>query len=86
LTYYHIHDMVNHMKTTLNISDKVMRELKREAARRGQTMSELVEAALRLLLHKPTSRKNLPPLPELSSGGARVDVANRQSLYDVMER
>jgi hypothetical protein len=78
--------MVIHMKTTLNISDTVMRELKREATRRGQTMSELVEAALRLLLREPKPHQDIPPLPEFSSGGSRVDVANRQLLYDVMER
>ncbi|HET8624498.1 MAG TPA: ribbon-helix-helix protein, CopG family [Gemmatimonadales bacterium] len=39
--------MVTHMKTTLNIPDAVMAELRREAARQGRTMSELVEAALR---------------------------------------
>ena len=38
------------MKTTLNIDDTVMAELKREAARQGRTMSELVETALRLRL------------------------------------
>jgi metal-responsive CopG/Arc/MetJ family transcriptional regulator len=40
------------MKTTLNIADSVMKELKREAARQGRTMSELVEAALRRLLQQ----------------------------------
>ena len=37
------------MKATLNIDDTVMAELKREAARQGRTMSEMVELALRLL-------------------------------------
>jgi Arc/MetJ family transcription regulator len=46
----HIYDMGFHMKTTLNIDDTVMAELKREAARQGRTMSDLVETALRLLL------------------------------------
>lgn len=78
--------MVYHMKTTLNISDVIMGQLKREAARQGRTMSELVEAALRALLHKPHAPETLPPLPEFSSGGARVNVANREALYDVMER
>jgi hypothetical protein len=49
-------------------------------------MGELVEAALRtLLLHKP-DKTELPPLPEFHSGGARVNIANRDMLYDVMER
>ena len=38
--------MVFRMKTTLNIDDTVMAQLKREAARQGRTMSELVETAL----------------------------------------
>jgi hypothetical protein len=37
------------MKTTLNIDDTVMAQLKREAVRQGRTMSELVETALRNL-------------------------------------
>ena len=65
-----------------------MSQLRREAARQGRTMSELVEAALRKLLAKPKTEEALPPLPEFHSGGARVnvDVANREALYDVMER
>jgi Ribbon-helix-helix protein, copG family len=41
-----IYGMGFRMKTTLNIDDSVMAELKREAARQGRTMSELVETAL----------------------------------------
>ena len=48
----------NHMKTALNIDDTVMAELKREAARQGCTMSELVETALRLLLRSQRKRAN----------------------------
>ena len=78
--------MIIHMKTTLNISEVIMGQLKREAARQGRTMSELVEAALRTML-RPRSRKGrLPPLPEFSTGGARVNVANRDALYEIMER
>ena len=76
--------MVIRMKTTLNISDATMRELKREAARRRQTMSELVEAALRNLIEPVKKQAPLPPLPEFSSGGLRVNVADRDALYTVM--
>ena len=48
--------MVFHMKTTLNIDDTVMARLRREAARQNKTMSELVEAALRLLLQAKPAR------------------------------
>jgi len=78
--------MVCHMKTTLNISDVTMRQLKSEAARQGRTMSEMVETALRALLHPPDMKTELPPLPEFSTGGARVNVANRDVLYEIMGR
>ena len=77
--------MAFHMKTTLNIDDTVMAELKREAARQGRTMSELVESALRLLLRSPRRRGTIPPLPMFHSGGTRVDIADRDTLYHAME-
>ena len=86
MTYSHIKRMVFHMKTTLNIADVTMRTLKREAARRGQTMSELVEAALRGALQPPVEAGTLPPLPAFSMGDAHVNVADRDALYNVMER
>ena len=79
--------MIFHMKTTLNIDDTVMNRLKRESVRQSRTMSELVEAALRAFLRAPGHSSNdLPKLPRLRSGGARVDVADRDALYEMMER
>ncbi|MFH1477526.1 MAG: hypothetical protein ABIH24_08580 [Verrucomicrobiota bacterium] len=72
------------MKTTLNISDVTMYEIKREAVRRRQTMSEMVEAALRIIVEPKRQKTALPPLPEFSSGGLRINVANREALYDVI--
>ena len=76
---------ISHMKTTLNIDDTVMAELKREAARQGRTMSELVESALRLLLRSHHKQNKLVPLPTFHSGGAHVDIADRDALYQAME-
>lgn len=73
------------MKTTLNIDPSIMTRLKREAARRGCTMSELVESALRLLLQAPRARSPLPPLPTFRSGGHLVDIADREQLYHALE-
>jgi hypothetical protein len=73
------------MKTTLNIDDTVMAQLKREAARQRRTMSELVETALRLLFRPEKKSRQLPPLPMFRSGGAMVDIADRNTLYEVME-
>jgi plasmid stability protein len=79
--------MVFHMKTTLNIDDSVMKRLREEAARQGRTMSELVEAGLRRILSEPPPAEEapLPELPRWHSGGARVDVADRDALFEVME-
>lgn len=73
------------MKTTLNIDDSIMAVLKREAARQGSTMSELVESALRLLFKSQKSQRELPPLPTFRSGGHLVDIADRDALYQAME-
>ena len=79
--------MVNHLKTTLNIDDTVMARLRRESVRQGRTMSELVEAALRLLFQsgKRKAKPKLRPLPSFRSGGYFVDIADRDALYDAME-
>lgn len=77
--------MVSHMKTTLNIDDSVMAQLKREAARQGRTMSELVETALRTLFRAQKKSGDLPPLPTFKSGGTLVEIADREALYQAME-
>lgn len=85
LTDFHLLSMVSHMKTTLEIDDNVMRELKARAARDG-TMSALVESALRLLLRSETSPKKLAPLPTWNGGAPLVGVAERVSPYRVARR
>ena len=68
------------MKTTLNIDDTVMARLRQEAARQRKTMSELVEAALRLLFHsaQQSKKKKLRPLPKFHGGPCQIDVSNRE--------
>jgi len=80
--------MVFHMKTTLNIDDNVMQRLREEAARRGRTMSELVEAGLRRVLDEPEQDVDQvrEPLPQWQSGGAFVDVADRDALDERMNK
>jgi Ribbon-helix-helix protein, copG family len=85
LPYIRFHDMFFHMKTTLNIDDKVMEQLKREAAKQRRTMSELVESALRLLFQNTKNQKTLSPLPSFKGGGYLVDITDREALYQAME-
>ena len=78
--------MIFHMKTTLIISDPVMRRIKQEAAREGRTISELVEAALRLFLEGRTKPPvKLRPLPTFNSGGWYIDPADREAIYSLPE-
>ena len=77
------------MKTPLNLDDSVMQRLLEEAARRGTTVSALVEAGLRRVLVAPEGGGERPealaPLPSWNGGGELVDIANRDELYEVME-
>lgn len=78
--------MFFHMKTTLVIEDGIMRRLKAEAARRGTTISSLVESALRAMLdERPGAVRELPPLPSFDLGEPSVDVADRDALLRAVE-
>lgn len=77
--------MVFHMKTTFNIDDTVMAQLKRESVRQKRTMSELVETALRNLFQAQKKAKKLPPLPTFHGGEMFVDPANRDELYRLLD-
>ena len=52
-------------------------------------MSALVEAGPRRVLAGRTpidrQRKHLPPLPRWRSGGFRVDIADREELFRMMD-
>ncbi len=77
--------MVFHMKTTLIIPDTLFRQLKRLAIERGQTLSNLVTELLKRGLAQDEEPVTLPELPTFNAGRPRVDVANRDELYRVME-
>ena len=75
------------MRTTLVINDNVMKRLREEAAKRNTTISELVEAALRMLLEpKRAKQRKIPSLPVFDLGGAYVDIAVRDALYYAMKK
>ena len=80
--------MVIHMKTTFNIDDALMRQLRVEAARRGVTMTSMVETGIRSVLREESQHDRSHGTPfRLRSYqmGIKVDVANRDELYRVME-
>ena len=76
--------MLFHMKTTLNIPDDLMRQLKKKAATEKQTLSNVVADTLKRGL-QPPERKTLHRLRTFRCGEAKVDVADREQLYRAME-
>lgn len=81
--------MLEHMRTTLNIRDDLMRRVKKRAAETGTTITEVVEDALRAAVagQAPrTQRYTLAwqPVPGRTLPG--IDLGDRDSLYEAMER
>ena len=60
--------MLNHMKTTVEISDALLEQAKRASAERGTTLRELIEDGLRRLLAE-TQRPQSFKLRKSSFGG-----------------
>ncbi len=77
------------MRTTLRINDDLMQQAKRIAVESGQTLTRVIEDALR----ESFARRNRAPqkrtikLPTFDSGGLMpgVDIDDSASLLDVME-
>ena len=81
--------MVSHMKTTFNINDTLMQQLRVEAARRGVTMTQIVESGIRHMVANGDGKQNatdeLRPLPSWHGGGSFVDIANREELDKIFD-
>ena len=79
---------VTHMKTTLEIDDRLLERAKQHAATRGTTLRAVVEEALRArLTPRPEVRARYrfsPPTVRGSSPPA-LDVADRNALYDLLD-
>jgi hypothetical protein len=73
------------MKTTLIIPDPVFRDLKRKAADRKETMSALITEFLVLGLRETRRPKRPFRFPTFKMGPPKVNVANREELYEFLE-
>ena len=75
------------MRTTLEISDEIYRQLKRKAADEGATVRQVVENAVRAYLGKPKARKGYQLQWRSERGrilpGVRLDNLNK--LFDIMD-
>ena len=82
--------MLGHMRTTVRLDDALLERAKREAARRGLTLTALIEHGLRLVMSRPATRARAErvALPVCRRGGGTlpgVDLDDSASLLDRME-
>lgn len=76
------------MRTTVNIDDPVLRDLKKLQKKEGKSLGRLVSD---LLAHAIGERKSAraparPPQWISKAMGARVDLADQEALYAAMEQ
>jgi hypothetical protein len=78
------------MRTTIDIPEPLLREAKERAARRGSTLGQVVEDALRssFLSIDATAEEEPVQLPTYGEGGVLpgVDLDDSAALLDLMER
>ena len=82
--------MSRHMRTTVRLDDSLLEQARREAQRRGETLTSLVEKGLRLeLIHsKPSTQRRRVVLPVSKAGGGvmpGVDLNNSAALSDILD-
>lgn len=82
--------MSRHMRTTVRLDDALLDRAKREAARRGETLTSLIERGLRLVLARPQTRRVRRHLevPVCRAGGGTLDgvnLDNSAALLDIVE-
>jgi hypothetical protein len=82
--------MLVHMRTTVRLDEALMRQVKAEAARRGQTVTELIEKGLQLVLANGrgrTRRERVVVPVSRASGGTHpgVELDDSSALLDRLD-
>jgi hypothetical protein len=90
LTYRHTIHMLWHMRTTVRLDERLLERARKEAERRGATLTSLIEEGLQLVLRRPLKQSDRPhvDLPECRAGGGTqpgVDLNDSAALLDRME-
>jgi hypothetical protein len=78
------------MRTTVRLEESLLEKAKREAGRRGTTLTALIEQGLRLVLARPSkgAPRRQANLPVCDAGGGPlpgVDLNNSAALLERME-
>jgi hypothetical protein len=79
----------SHMRTTVRLDPGLMAKAKKEAARRGETLTSLIECGLRLVLARSAhnSKKHHIRIPVSKAKGGTlpgVDLDNSAAVLDLM--
>lgn len=82
--------MSRHMRTTVRLDEALLERAKREARRRGETLTSLIERGLRLVLANPEKRPRgrRVEIPVCREGGGTlpgVDLDDSAALLDIVE-
>lgn len=76
------------MRTTIAVDDHLLETAKEEARRRGMTLGQFVEEALRSLLAERARTEHTPEVPVFRGGtGVRpgVDVTSTRALLEALD-
>ena len=76
------------MKTTVDLPDRLVIAAKQKAAAQRRPLRELVEEGLRWVVETPAAPKRPARRGRwvVAAGGAPAEAANREAMYEWMER
>ena len=81
--------MSRHMRTTVRLSDDLLRRAKRKAAEDGRTLTSMIEEGLKVVLaERKEARRVRVEIPVSSVSGRLmpgVDLTNSAELEDIMD-
>ena len=77
------------MRTTVRLADALLEQARREARRRGETLTSLIEKGLRHELStRPTRRKSKVEVPVFRGGTGEapgIDLTNSAAVWDILD-
>lgn len=76
------------MRTTVAIDDELLDAARRRAQARGETLGQVIEAALRRALAPPDQAREAPAIPVfIASGGPRpgIDLTSNRAVHEILD-
>lgn len=76
------------MRTTMNLPDGLIEQVKARAKASGRTTTSVVEEALRLLLAQattPAPRRPMPTYGTPDANGMLIDILDKDALWEALD-